>query len=147
MRGSDTPSKNPTMAREAPGTVVGSNGHRDSQPHRGTTVPKLTRDGRVAVGLDLHPAQNHSITQWIGRPRAASGAVSYQSAQLSSGSIGALESIGGHSKIRHGADLSVEQRILGRGAYLSEVRLISSRVALPRMLERRGALLLRSGAT
>jgi hypothetical protein len=41
---------------------------------------------------------------------------------------------------RRVADLSVQQTILGRGVYLSEVRLISGKVASPRMLERRGAL-------
>jgi hypothetical protein len=41
---------------------------------------------------------------------------------------------------RRVADLSVQQTILGRDVYPSEVRLISGRVASPRMLERRGAL-------
>jgi hypothetical protein len=41
---------------------------------------------------------------------------------------------------------SVEQVLREQGAYPSEVRLIASSVALPRVLERSGALLLWSGA-
>jgi hypothetical protein len=66
MRGLGTPGKSPTMAREVPETVVGPKGH----------ATRLTRDGGVAVGLDLHPSQNHSITPRVERPGAASGSAS-----------------------------------------------------------------------
>ncbi len=56
------------MAREVPGNVVDSNGH----------AAKFTYDGGAAVGLDLHPAQNHGITPRVEKLKAASGAASFR---------------------------------------------------------------------
>jgi hypothetical protein len=136
MRGSGTFSNSLTITRGVTGAVVGSNCHWDSRPHRGTTVTKRTRDGGVGAGRDLHPVQNHTITLRVDRPSAASGAVSYQFAQLTPGSVGAVECV---------ADFFCGTVIREQGAYPSEVRLIASSVALPRVLKRSGALLLRSG--